>query len=101
MLQNAHLYEETAEPLKREQRLNEIPIKLAPRWIYQSCWTTFCARCELVNADGSLLGIDKSGKIATVSHAYNFLQATFEENLKKERVSPDVIDQGVPILLED
>lgn len=103
-LQNAHLYEETAELLKREQRLNEILYKIGSSLDLSVVLDDILRLgCELVNADGSLLGlIDKSGKIATVSHAYNFPPGTFEENLEKgEGITWDVIDQGVPILLED
>jgi len=103
-LQNAHLYEETAELLKREQRLNEILYKIGSSLDLSIVLDDILRLgCELVNAEGSLLGlIDKNGASTTVSHAYNFPPGTFEENLEKgEGITWEAIEQGSPILVDE
>lgn len=103
-LQNANLYEETAELLHREQRLNEILYKIGSSLDLSIVLDDILRLgCELVNADGSLLGLlDKTHTRVSVSHAYNFPPGTFEETLEQgEGVTWEVIESGVPVLLDE
>jgi diguanylate cyclase (GGDEF)-like protein/PAS domain S-box-containing protein len=102
-LQNAILFEEATELLRREQQLNEILYKIGSSLDLSVVLDDILRLgCELLNADGSLLGmVEKDGQSVTVSHAYNFPAGAFEETLEKgEGITWEVIRSGAPILLE-
>lgn len=103
-LQNAILFEETSELLLREQRLNEILYRIGSSLDLSVVLDDILRLgCELVNADGSLLGmLDKNRQRVTVSHAYGFPAGAFEESLDEgEGLTWEVINNDAPVLLDN